>query len=198
MQDWIMVFIEQYGYVSLFLLIVLENVFPPIPSEVILTFGGFMTTKTYLHPLGVILISTIGALIGAYLLFYLGRMVTPQRLETLLDSKIAKRLHFKKEDIYKTQNWFLKHGNKAVFFGRLVPVIRSLISIPAGMSQMSFVSFSLYTLLGTLLWNTVLVCIGVYLGSQWILIVNLMKQYEMIWIIIALVIVFLIIIKKKH
>ena len=166
MQDWIMFVMEEYGYISLFLLMIIENVFPPIPSEVILTFAGFMTSMTYLSIPGVIIVGSCGSFLGGFILYYLGRLLTPERLERLLESRWAKWLHFHKQDVEKTQNWFLKHGKKAVFFGRLVPMIRSLISIPAGMAQMPFMSYSLYTLLGTLLWDTLLVLAGTYLGQQ--------------------------------
>lgn len=180
MQEWIMMLIEDYGYISLFVLMIVENVFPPIPSEVILTFGGFMTTMTYLTIPGVIIVGTCGAYLGGLVLYYLGRLLTPQRLISLLDRPLARVLHFHKEDVEKTQEWFFKHGKKAVFLGRLVPMIRSFISIPAGMAQMPFITYSLYTLLGTLLWNIILVMLGAYLGQQWTMISTFMNQYSMI------------------
>lgn len=189
MQEWIIMLIQEYGYVSLFVLMIVENVFPPIPSEVILTFAGFMTSMTYLTILGVIIVGSCGSFLGGLILYYLGRLLTPLRLESLLNSQWAIRLHFHKEDIQKTQDWFLKYGKKAVFFGRLVPMIRSLISIPAGMAQMSFFSYSLYTLLGTLLWDTILVILGTYLGQQWPYISTIMGQYDIIWKLIVLFIV---------
>lgn len=189
MQEWIIMLIQEYGYVSLFVLMIVENVFPPIPSEVILTFAGFMTSMTYLTILGVIIVGSCGSFLGGLILYCLGRLLTPLRLESLLNSQWAIRLHFHKEDIQKTQDWFLKHGKKAVFFGRLVPMIRSLISIPAGMAQMSFFSYSLYTLLGTLLWDTILVILGTYLGQQWPYISTIMGQYDIIWKLIVLFIV---------
>ena len=197
MQAWLIYLIEEYGYFSLFWLMIIENVFPPIPSELVLTFGGFMTSITYLSVPGVIIVSSLGSFIGALILYWVGRLLTPRRLEKWLDSPWSKRLHFERENIEKTENWFAKHGKKAVFFGRLVPMIRSLISIPAGMSNMAFIPFSLYTLLGTILWDTLLVGIGVALGSQWAMISVFMEQYKhFIWggLGIILVIWFL---KKK-
>ena len=110
---------EEYGYISLFLLMIIENVFPPIPSEVILTFAGFMTSMTYLSIPGVIIVGSCGSFLGGFILYYLGRLLTPERLERLLESRWAKWLHFHKQDVEKTQNWFLKHGKKAVFLGVL-------------------------------------------------------------------------------
>ena len=180
MHIWIMELIEGYGYISLFILMIVENIFPPIPSEVILPFAGFMTTVTYLSLTGVIIVSTLGCYLGGLVLYCLGRLLTPKRLQSLLDSTLARRLHFQSDNIVKTQRWFEKHGTKAVFFGRLVPMIRSLISIPAGMAQMSFVSYSLYTLLGTLLWNTILISIGRLLSSKWQMIGDYMNRYDLI------------------
>ncbi len=197
MQAWLIFLIEQYGYMSLFWLMIIENVFPPIPSELVLTFGGFMTSLTYLTIPGVIIVSSLGSFIGALILFWVGKLLNPRRLERWLDSPWAIRLHFKKEQIEKTELWFEKHGKKAVFFGRLVPMIRSLISIPAGMSQMSFLPFSLYTLLGTILWDTILVSIGVALGTQWNIISVFMQQYKVvIWSGVGIV-VSIYLIKKK-
>ena len=196
MQDWIMMLMEEYGYISLFLLMIIENVFPPIPSEVILTFAGFMTSMTYLSIFGVIIVGSLGSFIGGFLLYLIGRLLTPQRLTHLLESPWIKWLHFKSEDIYKTQGWFVKHGKKAVFFGRLVPTIRSLISIPAGMAQMPVITFSLYTLFGTLLWDTILVLLGTYLGANWSLISMYMNKYDMIWKVILVVLILYWILKK--
>lgn len=197
MQEWITMLIQEYGYISLFILMIVENVFPPIPSEVILTFAGFMTSMTYLTVLGVIIVGSCGSFLGGLILYYLGRLLTPTRLESLLNSRLAKRLHFHQADIQKTQNWFLKHGKKAVFFGRLVPMIRSLISIPAGMAQMPVISYSLYTLLGTLLWDTILVLGGTYLGQQWDFISTLMSEYDMVWKLLFIGFLILWIVKKK-
>ena len=197
MQDWIMFVMEEYGYISLFLLMIIENVFPPIPSEVILTFAGFMTSMTYLSIPGVIIVGSCGSFLGGFILYYLGRLLTPERLERLLESRWAKWLHFHKQDVEKTQNWFLKHGKKAVFFGRLVPMIRSLISILAGMAQMPFMSYSLYTLLGTLLWDTLLVLAGTYLGQQWTLISTFMSEYDLVWKVILIGLVIFWFVRKK-
>ncbi len=196
-QVWIETLIENYGYISLFILMIVENVFPPIPSEVILTFAGFMTCLTYLTIPGVVIVATLGSFLGSFILYFLGRLISIERLETLLDSQLARRLHFHKESVHKTQDWFLKHGKTAVFFGRLVPMIRSLISIPAGMTKMPVVSYSLYTLFGTLFWDILLVVIGRLLGSQWHLISFYMQRYDYAWKIILILFIIYFIIKKK-
>lgn len=197
MQAWLIAFMQEYGYMGLFLLMIIENVFPPIPSEVILTFGGFMTSMTYLSIPGVVIVASCGSFLGGLILYYIGRLLSPSRLERCLESRWAKWLHFDKDDVLKTQNWFLKHGKKAVFFGRLVPIIRSFISIPAGMAQMSFWSYSLYTLLGTILWDVLLVLAGSYLGTQWSHISSFMSEYDLVWKIIFVGIVGYWLLKRK-
>jgi len=177
MENWITEFMEQFGYLGILFLIALENVFPPIPSEVILTFGGFMTTKTALTPIGVITIATVGSLIGAIILYYIGRILDVERLEKIID-RWGKYLRVKKEDIHRADAWFDKHGNWAVFLCRMVPLIRSLISVPAGMSGMKLVPFLLYTTLGTIIWNTILVTLGTMVGDRWEDIVEFMDVYS--------------------
>lgn len=197
MQEWIITLLQNYGYISLLILMILENLFPPIPSEFILTFAGFLTSFTDLHLLGVIVVGTLGTYLGSLILYFIGRQMTQLGLEKWLSSSLAKKLHFRKSEIDKTQNWFFKHGTKAVFFGRMIPIIRSLISIPAGIAQMPFVSFSLYTLLGTMVWNTLLVFLGYFLGQQWTLILDYIKKYNFIWLMILGGLCFYWIVKKK-
>lgn len=165
MEDWITSVMSDYGYFGIFLLIMLENVFPPIPSEVILTVGGFMTTTTEMTIPGVILASTAGSVLGAVVLYGVGLLLDVERLEKIID-KYGNWLRVKKEDIHKADAWFDRFGIWTVFFGRLVPLLRSLISIPAGMSNMKFWLFISFTTIGTLLWNTVLVFIGEAVGDN--------------------------------
>lgn len=189
MENWITEIMENFGYLGILFLIALENIFPPIPSEIILTFGGFMTTFTNLTPFGVIVVATLGSIIGAIILFLIGRILDVERLEKIVD-KFGKYLRLKREDIYRADAWFDKHGNKAVFFCRMIPLIRSLISVPAGMSGMKWVPFLFYTTLGTLIWNTVLVSLGVMVGDNWETIVHYLDIYSNIaYAIIALVII---------
>lgn len=193
MENWITDFMEQFGYLGILFLIALENVFPPIPSEVILTFGGFMTTKTELTALGVIVIATLGSVIGAIILYYIGRILDVERLEKIID-RWGKYLRVKKEDIRRADAWFDKHGNLAVFLCRMVPLIRSLISIPAGMSGMKLVPFLFYTTIGTIIWNTILVLLGTMVGDRWEDIVSFMDVYSNIaYAIIAICIIVVIV-----
>lgn len=165
MEEWIISVMSDYGYFGIFFLIMLENVFPPIPSEIILTVGGFMTTTTTMNIPGVILASTAGSVFGAVILYGVGLQLDVERLERIVD-KYGKWLRVKKADIHKADAWFDRFGIWTVFFGRLVPLVRSLISIPAGMSNMKFWLFLTFTTLGTLLWNTVLVFVGEAVGEN--------------------------------
>lgn len=165
MEQWITGIMSDYGYIGIFLLIMLENVFPPIPSEVILTVGGFMTTTTDMTMLGVILASTAGSVVGAVVLYGVGLLVDVERLERVVE-KYGSWLRVKKSDIHRADHWFDKYGIWTIFFGRLIPLVRSLISIPAGMSNMKLWLFLTFTTLGTLLWNTVLVFVGEAVGDN--------------------------------
>lgn len=178
MEEIIITLINKYGYFGILFLVALENVFPPIPSEVILTFGGFSTTITNLNILGVIAFSTLGSLIGALVLYYIGKILNKERLIKIVSGKIGKLLRLKKEHIEKADYWFDNKGQKTVFFCRFIPIVRSLISIPAGMSEMKLSKFILYSFSGTVIWNSVLVILGSIVGDKWENIVSVMNAYS--------------------
>lgn len=184
MNAWITEFINQFGYFAIALLIALENVFPPLPSEIILTMSGFMTTTTSLSIVGVIIAATIGSLIGALILYALGRQLTVKRLERLLSHRLFKLLGFHQDDAKKAVDWFNKHGTGSILYGRCIPVIRSLISIPAGIAQTSLGKFCLLTTIGSAIWNTLLVVLGAWVGQSWNKIVIIFNDYTTIAIII--------------
>ena len=167
MQSWMISIMNHYGYLGIAFLILIENLFPPIPSEVILTFGGFLTTYTSMNLIGVILSSTIGSVLGAVVLYQIGSLVPVSKLEEIVSGKIGKLLHFKKEDVSHAVEWFDSKGNYTVFFCRFIPIVRSLISIPAGMAKMHFSKFFILTTLGSFIWNTVLVTLGAVAGASW-------------------------------
>ena len=179
MQEWIIQIMNQFGYVGIAILIAVENIFPPIPSEVILTFGGFMTTYTSMNVWLVALFATIGSVIGAIVLYGIGRLLTPQRLAWIID-KWGRILRIKKQDIKKAEKWFNRRGSLTVFFCRFIPIVRSLISIPAGMAHMNIGKFLLYTTLGTSIWNIILVYLGAYAGANWENILKYMNTYSYI------------------
>lgn len=193
MQTFIINFMNKFGYIGIALLIAFENIFPPIPSEVILTFGGFLTTKTEMMAIGVIISSTIGSVLGAVILYLIGRILNADKIASIVDGKIGKYLHLKKQDIEKANNWFSKKGKYTVFFCRFVPIVRSLISIPAGMNKMNFGLFLTLTTIGTSIWNTVLVLLGQKAGENWTKIVDIVGTYSKIGLIV-LIIIFIILV----
>lgn len=186
MENFIIDIMNSYGYFGIFLLIMIENVFPPIPSEIILTFGGFMTINSNLTILGVIIASTIGSLIGAFILYYIGKLLNKDRLIKIVTSKYGKLLRVKPKDIKSADKWFDEKGNKTVFFCRFVPIVRSLISIPAGMSEMPLVKFTIYTVAGSIIWNTVLVYIGAYAGDKKDIIIDFIDKFSHIILIVLI------------
>jgi membrane protein DedA with SNARE-associated domain len=188
MQEIIVNIMNQFGYVGVALLIMVENIFPPIPSEVILTFGGFMTTYTTLNIWGVIIAATIGSVLGAIILYMVGRLLNAERLERLVGGKLGRMLRLKKEDIKKADAWFDKHGSKTVFLCRFVPIVRSLISLPAGSSGMKFGKFVALTAAGTLVWNVVLVWLGRAMGSAWEQIAHMVDVYSLIALLVLVVV----------
>lgn len=198
MDLWIKEFIEQYGYWGVFLLIALENIFPPIPSEVILTFGGYMTAQTNLTVQGVIAASTVGSVFGALILYQLGAVLNVNKLEVVVE-RYGRFLRLTKEDLYRADAWFDKYGVWTVFFCRFIPLIRSLISIPAGMAKMNFWLFISFTTLGTILWNALLINLGARLGQNWEVIGERMDKYSnYLYLIFAILLIFIIIWKRKR
>ena len=187
MQNWIITIMNRFGYLGVAGLIGLENIFPPIPSEVILTFGGFMTTCTDLTFTGVVVSSTIGSLIGAILLYGIGWILSYDKLCRILSGKTGKILHLYPEDIDKAVSWLDKRGNYTVLFCRFIPIVRSLISIPAGCAKMKMLPFLLLTTAGSFIWNTVLVYLGALAGKSWSKIAGYMDTYSTIVLIILII-----------
>lgn len=167
MENLVVQMIDRFGYWGILLLIAVENLFPPIPSEVILTFGGFLTTYTAMRPEGVVLASTGGSVAGAVVLYGVGRLLAPERLEKLLCGRVGRLLRLEADDVHKASDWFAARGWPSVFYCRCIPILRSLISIPAGMAGMRFVPFLLLTTVGSTLWNILLVGAGALAGHSW-------------------------------
>ncbi|WP_031549090.1 DedA family protein [Salinicoccus luteus] len=200
MENWLTDIMNDFGYIGIAFLIAVENIFPPIPSEVVLTFGGFMTTQSNLGITGVVIAATAGSVGGAVVLYFLGSQLGVERLERIV-GRWGHVLRLEKADIHKAQGWFDKYGYWTVFFCRFIPLMRSLISIPAGMAKMNIIPFLLLTTAGTLIWNVVLVYLGASVGNSWQTIVDYMNVYSRIvyaiLIILALILIYLFIRKKK-
>lgn len=177
MENWITNIMEQFGYLGILLMMALENLFPPIPSEIVLPFGGFLTTYTNITVWGVVIAATIGSLLGAVILYWIGTLLDVDRLERII-KRWGRIARIKVEDVHKADAWFDKYGYWTVLIGRMVPVVRSLISIPAGMSNMRFGLFMLFTVIGTLIWNSILITVGVILGESWHDITSFMDLYS--------------------
>ncbi|MEU3556292.1 DedA family protein [Streptomyces fragilis] len=160
---WAVDLVESLGGPGAGLAIALENLFPPLPSEVILPLTGFAAGQGVLSLPSALFWTTLGSVVGAVALYWIGMLLGRRRLYAVW----AKMPLVKTSDLEKTEDWFARHGTKAVFFGRMVPVFRSLISVPAGLERMPLPVFLGLTGLGSLIWNSVLVLAGYWLGDRW-------------------------------
>lgn len=160
---WVVGLMESIGPAGAGLAIAAENLFPPMPSEVILPLAGFTASRGDFTLAEALLWTTLGSVVGAALLYWLGVAFGRTRMYWIWD-----RLPLTKtSDLERTEAWFAKHGKKAVFFGRMIPIFRSLISVPAGVERMPFAIFLLLTTLGSAIWNTVFVMAGYFLGEHY-------------------------------
>ncbi|MFB9316329.1 DedA family protein [Cryptosporangium minutisporangium] len=163
LSGWVVDVVELLGPFGVGLLVLLENLFPPVPSEIILPLAGYLAGTGRMDLVTVIIAATIGSLVGALALYGLGAWLGDARIRALL-----RRLPLMHEsDLDRAQGWFDRHGGTAVLIGRIIPVVRSLVSIPAGVQRMPLWRFVLYTTLGSGVWNTIFVVLGYVLGSQW-------------------------------
>lgn len=182
--DWVISIMETLGAVGVGIAVFLENVFPPIPSEVVLPLAGFTTTQGDLNVWAALMWSVIGSVSGAFLLYGLGRSIGAARLRQVADWMWL----VDATDVDKSLSWFDKYGKYSVFFGRLVPGVRSLISIPAGVDKMNPVLFGVLTAVGSTIWNAVLIWAGVWLGAEWETVSMWFERYStIIYVGIALI-----------
>jgi membrane protein DedA with SNARE-associated domain len=163
--DWITGF-EEMGSLGIAVLMFAENVFPPIPSELIMPLAGFSAARGELNLMIVIIAGSIGSLLGALLWYYIGRKIGAERLERWA-AKHGRWLTLSPNEVEQSCAWFNRHGGKAVFIGRLIPAVRTLISVPAGIAGMPLGSFLLYSAAGTILWTALLATAGYLLESQY-------------------------------
>lgn len=166
MFDWILNIIEVGGYLGIFALMILENIFPPIPSEVIIPLAGYAAADGALNIVLVILVAALGTMVGALFWYSLGRVFGLSRLKRA-SRTFGRWLTLSERDIDAAAEWFNAHGHKAVFFGRLLPVVRTLISLPAGLARMPLLRFLAYSFLGNVFWITMLALFGYFLQSQY-------------------------------
>ncbi|MDO5561006.1 MAG: DedA family protein [Oscillospiraceae bacterium] len=167
MQEKVFELIDRFGYAGIGLLIFAENIFPPIPSEATLLLGGYAAQKTDLEPWLVILSATLGSAAGACVLYYIGYIFGSERLKRISSRKFFRLIGFSSAKLDKAEKWFKRYEYKAVAVCRCIPIVRSIVSIPAGISKMPFLPFILLTAAGSTVWNTVLVFTGAAAGDAW-------------------------------
>ncbi|BBC23024.1 DedA family protein [Pseudanabaena sp. ABRG5-3] len=190
MQEWITNTMNSLGYLGIGLLMFLENLFPPIPSELIMPLAGYTATlpNSQIQVLPAIAVGVIGTIVGAIPWYYAGLLLGQQRLQ-LLAERYGKWIGISSEDIGKSVRWFKKHGAKAVFLGRLVPGIRTLISIPAGISKMSIIPFFFYSTIGTIGWVSLLTYAGYFLGKNYALVekyIDVISKIVVVGLLVAI------------
>jgi membrane protein DedA with SNARE-associated domain len=171
MFDWIVGVVRQAGYVGVFMLMLLENVIPPIPSELIMPLAGFTAARGQLNLALVVVAGTAGSLLGALLWYFVGRRLGLDRLKRLA-RRHGRWLTLSPDDLDRAHGWFSGHGSRAVFFGRLIPTVRTLISVPAGIHRMPLPSFLGWSTLGTGVWTGLLAGAGYLLQSQYELVAD--------------------------
>ena len=174
------------GYPGIFLIMLLECVFPPIPSEVVMPLAGFLVSQGQFNFWLVMLSGTLGSLAGALVLYYLGVWADEAILRNWV-RKHGRWIQVNEADIDRVQKWFTRHGQSVIFFGRMVPIIRSLISIPAGMERMRMGKFIFYTVSGSIIWNVLLTYGGMLLGENWSIIINWLDIYQNVVLVILVV-----------
>lgn len=190
--DWLVSLMETVGGIGVALAIALESIFPPIPSEVILPLAGFTAARGTLNLVEAIIWATVGSLLGAWALYGISRWVGLHRIHRAVDVIPG----VSRADVNKANDWFTRYGTWSVLIGRVIPVVRSLISIPAGFNRMNFVQFTGWTLLGSAVWNTILVTAGYLLGDQWCSIQGALGVFEDVVIVVFIVVVAILIIRK--
>ena len=183
---WAEQVINTMGYPGLYIIMFLENVFPPIPSEVVLPLAGSLTLSGNFSLLWITVVGMLGSLTGAFVFYGLGKWLGESRVRLLI-TKYGKYAMLTTEDLDKSLLWFNRYGDRVIFFGRMVPIVRSLISIPAGIASMNLIKFIPLTVIGTALWSFLLALGGRLLGSQWRLIADWINTYQILVEVLVLV-----------
>jgi len=187
--NWALSIISTVGYPGLGLVMFLENVFPPIPSELVLPLAGWLTldSETGFTLLGVTIVGAIGSVAGAFFFYGLGKWFDEKRVRFLLQ-RFGKWFLLSEDDFDTALSWFEKYDEAVIFFGRMVPIVRSLISVPAGLANMNIPTFAAYTAVGTALWSFILALAGRLLGSRWSLVSEFIDRYETVVIVVCVLV----------
>jgi membrane protein DedA with SNARE-associated domain len=194
--------INQFGYLGVALLVVIENVFPPIPSEIVLPFAGFVAqqgasavnatagaAQSDTTVVGMMIAATVGSVVGALILYFVSAAIGPERLRQFVE-RFGKWFGVKSSDLVRAEEWFDRRSVVAVLVGRCVPLIRSIVSIPAGFRRMKLTSFVVLTAIGSAVWNIALIGAGAVLGDQWERVGEYVGVFQ--WLVIAAVLLLLV------
>ena len=200
--NWVQDVINQFGYLGVALLVVIENVFPPIPSEIVLPFAGFVAqqgatavntaadaAQSDTTVVGMMIAATIGSVVGALILYFVSAAIGPERLRGFVE-RFGKWFGVKSSDLVRAEEWFDRRSSAAVLVGRCVPLIRSIVSIPAGFRRMKLTSFVVLTAIGSAVWNIALIGAGAVLGDQWERVGEYVGVFQ--WLVIAAVLLLLV------
>ena len=200
--NWVQDVINQFGYLGVALLVVIENVFPPIPSEIVLPFAGFVAqqgasavnatagaAQSDTTVVGMMIAATIGSVVGALILYFVSAAIGPERLRQFVE-RFGKWFGVKSSDLVRAEEWFDRRSVAAVLVGRCVPLIRSIVSIPAGFRRMKLTSFVVLTAIGSAVWNIALIGAGAVLGDQWERVGEYVGVFQ--WLVIAAVLLLLV------
>ena len=200
--NWVQDVINQFGYFGVALLVVIENVFPPIPSEIVLPFAGFVAQQSAsamnatadaaqsdTTVVGMMIAATVGSVVGALILYFVSAAIGPERLRGFVE-RFGKWFGVKSSDLVRAEEWFDRRSVVAVLVGRCVPLIRSIVSIPAGFRRMKLTSFVVLTAIGSAVWNIALIGAGAVLGDQWERVGEYVGVFQ--WLVIAAVLVLLV------
>ena len=200
--NWVQDVINQFGYFGVALLVVIENVFPPIPSEIVLPFAGFVAqqgasavnatagaAQSDTTVVGMMIAATVGSVVGALILYFVSAAIGPERLRGFVE-RFGKWFGVKSSDLVRAEAWFDRRSSAAVLVGRCVPLIRSIVSIPAGFRRMKLTSFVVLTAIGSAVWNIALIGAGAVLGDQWERVGEYVGVFQ--WLVIAAVLLLLV------
>ncbi len=200
--NWVQDVINQFGYFGVALLVAIENVFPPIPSEIVLPFAGFVAQQSTnvanatadmaqsdTTVIGMMIAATVGSVVGALILYFVSAAIGPDRLRVLVE-RFGKWFGVKSADLVRAEAWFDRRSTAAVLVGRCVPLIRSIVSIPAGFRRMKLTSFVVLTAIGSAVWNIALIGAGAVLGDQWERVGEYVSVFQ--WLVIVAILVLLV------
>lgn len=185
---WVESVIEKIGYLGVALLVGLESVIPVIPSEIVQPYAGFVARRDDMSVVIMVIVATIGSVVGSLIMYGIAAAIGPNRLHSFIN-QYGKWVGISSAELDKAERWFDRRANATVLFGRCVPLIRAVISIPAGFRRMKIMSFTIYTAIGSLMWNIFLIGAGALLGDQWDRISKYISVFQ--WVVVLAIIVVL-------